>query len=290
MTRSLSNFYKHTYVVAGSQVRRVINTNEMIQERMRQIAEQQVSQQRENFRLESENGGAVSDGENAPDFKEGLFAEQIVMEEKSAQPSPEDIIAQANEEAQQILAQAKQEAETILANARQEAQTMRDQARREGEKQGYADGQNQAQQELAAKMDRISEEAERQQQEYNRSLESMEPELLDTMLSIFDQVFRIQFSDKRELLLSLVMNAMRGIKETKQYKIRVSEAQVGFLREQKQMLQEKVGEDLSIEIVMDPDLGENQCMIDADSGVYDCSLDVELDHLIRDLKSLAVLS
>ena len=39
---------------------------------------------------------------------------------------------------------------------------------------------NQAQQELAAKMDRISEEAERQQQEYNRSLESMEPELLDS--------------------------------------------------------------------------------------------------------------
>ena len=53
-------------------------------------------------------------------------------------------------------------------------------------------------------------------------------------------------------------------------------------------LQEKVGEVVQIEIVMDPDLSESQCIIDADSGVYDCSLDVELDNLIRDLRSLGV--
>ena len=48
----------------------------------------------------------------------------------------------------------------------------------------------------------------------------------------------------------------------------------------------KVGEDVQIEIVMDPTLTESQCIIDADSGVYDCSLDVELDNLTRDLRSI----
>lgn len=287
----MSNFYKHTYVVAGSQVRRVINTNDIIRERMREISEQQERHRQENFHLENEEAGGEDWGvENASEFREGLFAEQIELEEEVVQPSPEELITQANEEAEQILEQARQEAENILSNARQEAQSLQLQARQEGVQQGYTEGQTKARQELEAERDRISQEAMRQQEEYNRSLESMEPELLDTMLSIFDQVFRVQFSDKRELLLSLVTNAMRGIKETRQYKIRVNEAQVGFLREQKQILQEKIGEDMAIEIVMDPDLGKNQCMIDADSGVYDCSLDAQLDHLIRDLKSLAVLS
>ena len=47
-----------------------------------------------------------------------------------------------------------------------------------------------------------------------------------------------------------------------------------------------VNEDVQIEIVMDPALSESQWIIDADSGVYDCSLDVELDNLTRDLRSL----
>ena len=116
----------------------------------------------------------------------------------------------------------------------------------------------------------------------------LEPKLLDTILTVFDEVFRMQFAGKRDMLLHLVKNAMRGIRETRQYKIRVSEAEVSFLREHKEELQEKVGEDVQIEIVMDPELSESQCIIDADSGVYDCSLDVELDNLIRDLRSLGV--
>ena len=45
---------------------------------------------------------------------------------------------------------------------------------------------------------------------------------------------------------------------------------------------------MQIDIVIDPEPSESQCIIDADSGVYDCSLDVELDNLTRDLRSLGV--
>jgi flagellar assembly protein FliH len=87
-----------------------------------------------------------------------------------------------------------------------------------------------------------------------------------------------------------VSNALRGIRETRQYKIRVCEEEVSVLREHRQELQEQVGEDMTIEIVMDPDLSKSQCIIEADSGVYDCSLDAELDHLSRDLRSISASS
>ena len=170
--------------------------------------------------------------------------------------------------------------------ASKDADTLREMARQEGYRNGYESAVQQADEKLRAGEEALAHRERELQEQYDQAMAELEPKLLDTILTVFDEVFQIQFSGKREMLLSLVKNAMRGIRETRQYKIRVSEQEVLFLREHKEELQEKVGEDVQIEIVMDPELSESQCIIDADSGVYDCSLDVELDNLTRDLRSL----
>ena len=43
----------------------------------------------------------------------------------------------------------------------------------------------------------------------------------------------------------------------------------------------------TMEIIEDPLLKENECMIESDSGVFDCSLGVELSELTRKLKLLS---
>ncbi|MBP3195714.1 MAG: hypothetical protein J6N21_01755, partial [Butyrivibrio sp.] len=43
----------------------------------------------------------------------------------------------------------------------------------------------------------------------------------------------------------------------------------------------------SMEIIEDPLLKGNECMIESDSGVFDCSLGVELSELSRKLKLLS---
>ena len=148
----------------------------------------------------------------------------------------------------------------------------------------------QAEEKLRAGEEALARREQELQDQYDHAMAELEPKLLDTILTVFDEVFQMQFAGKREMLLNLVKNAIRGIRETRQYKIRVCESEVAFLREHKEELQEKVGEDVQIEIVMDPDLSASQCVIDADSGVYDCSLDVELDNLTRDLKSLCSMA
>lgn len=274
------NYYRNNYVIHGEQVKRVINSNDIIAEKMQAIVEQQrQAQQEELKRLRQE---AIEAGDT--EFAEGLFAQELELE-----PEPEiDYVEQAKEQAEQIIAEANAEAAMIHDQASKDAQTQRELARQEGYQEGYASAGEQANAELAAGREELDRREQELRAQYEDAMAELEPKLLDTILTVFDEVFRMQFSGKREMLLQLVKNAMRGIRETRQYKIRVSETEVAFLREHKEELQEKVGEDVLIEIVMDPDLSESQCIIDADSGVYDCSLDVELDHLIRDLRSLGV--
>ena len=262
----MSNFYRNNYVINGDRVSRVIDTNEMIAERMQAIEKAQRQARREELLRQRREAMEAAGEDGEIEFTEGLFAENLDLEPEPEPEEPEvDYVAQAKEEAAQLLAEAGERANEMHDQAVFEAQQLRETA----QKEGYAAGYEEAQQKAQAELD----------QERAR-LEALEQHLRE--------VFRIQFSDKREMLLQLVMNAMRGIRETKQYKIRVCEDEVAFLREKKGVLQEKVGEDVSIEIVMDPELSKSQCIIDADSGVYDCSLDVELDNLGRDLKSLCV--
>ncbi|MBO5154164.1 MAG: hypothetical protein J6C00_07440 [Eubacterium sp.] len=278
----MSNFYRNNYVIRGEQVRRVINTNDIIAEKMQAIVEEQKQAQREELMRKRQE--AIDAGET--EFTEGLFAKELELE---PEPEPQiDYVAQAKEQAEQIISEANAEAVMIHDKASKDADTLREMARQEGYQNGYESAKQQADEELQAGREELARREQELQAQYEDAMAELEPKLLDTILTVFDEVFRMQFSGKREMLLHLVKNAMRGIRETRQYKVRVSEAEVSFLREHREELQEKVGEDVQIEIVMDPDLSESQCIIDADSGVYDCSLDVELDNLIRDLRSLGV--
>ena len=271
-------------MIRGEQVKRVINTNDMIAEKMQAIVEEQKQARREELMRKRQEAIEAGELDGDTEFTEGLFAEELELE---PEPEPQiDYVAQAKEQAEQIISDANAQAVMIHDKAMKDADTLREMARQEGYENGYASARQQVDEQLQAGQQALDRREQELQIQYETAMAELEPRLLDTMLTIFDQVFQMQFCGKREMLLHLVQNAMRGIRETRQYKIRVSEAEVAFLREHKDELQEKVGEDVQIEIVMDPQLSESQCMIDADSGVYDCSLDVELDNLTRDLRSL----
>ena len=40
---------------------------------------------------------------------------------------------------------------------------------------------------------------------------------------------------------------------------------------------------------MDESMQQGQCTIDTDEGIFDCGVDVQLDNLIKDLKTLSCI-
>ncbi len=198
------------------------------------------------------------------------------------------IVERAHEEAEVIITQAHSEAGEIIENARAEAEAMRSHYAEEGKKEGYRDGTGQAMQEYAQKEAALEAEKERIAAAYRQKEEEMERVITDGVCDLMERFFMVRFGDDKELLYHLVDNCVLHIESSHQFLIRVGEEGFATLTEKKPQIQEAVGADATLDIVRDPVLGDGQCIIETDGGVFDCSLDTELRNLIKDIKALNI--
>ncbi|MBQ1901671.1 MAG: flagellar biosynthesis/type III secretory pathway protein [Lachnospiraceae bacterium] len=133
----------------------------------------------------------------------------------------------------------------------------------------------------------IEEQKNQMQAELLDRQQGMEHDLVDVITEVIEKVFMVQFADKKEIVLHLVDNALSNIEGSKIFQIKVSEYNYEFLENNKMDLQDRVGSDVQVDIVLDPLLDQSQCIIETDGGIFDCSLGVQLENLIKDLRSLS---
>ncbi|MDE6903430.1 MAG: hypothetical protein K2P76_00515 [Lachnospiraceae bacterium] len=178
----------------------------------------------------------------------------------------------------------------MLNEAYQQSEEIKTSAREEGHEEGYREGSEKARRELeeeyGKKQAQLEEHKLSLQADYNREMKELEPMLLDTILTVVEKVFHIQFSDKKDILLYLVENAVMNIEGCKSFRIRVGEEQRAFLERRKEEILEQVGHDVTLEILSDSSFQEDQCVIETDTGIFDCGTGVQLENLIRDMKAL----
>lgn len=199
-----------------------------------------------------------------------------------------ETLQSALEDAQKIIDDAHFQAQDIIEQARNEGEALKKHLEEEGKKLGYREGSSEAMQEYFEKKEQLKVELNKIAQEYRDKEETMEEDLVSIITDIFEKAFMVQFSDKKDLLLHIVDNAILNIENSNQFQIKVSEDNYEFLLKYKVELQKKIGADAKIDIIMDPLLDQSNCVIETDGGVFDCSLGVQLDSLIRDLKTLSI--
>lgn len=223
----------------------------------------------------------VIDDEGNPVINQVEEAEE---EAEEAIVDMEAIQAQADE----LLADARDTADAIIAEAQTQAEALKSHYEEEGKKQGYQEGLSQAMNEYNDKKDELEVERRRMYEEFAEKERGMEGELVEVIAEVMERFFLIQFGNKKDLLLHLIDNALVNIENSREFLIKVNDENFEFLNQYKSQLQEKVGVDLQLDIIRDPVLEVHQCLIETDGGVFDCSLDVELDNLVKDLKSLSM--
>jgi flagellar assembly protein FliH len=223
----------------------------------------------------------VMDDEGNPVINQVEEAEE---EAEEAFVDMEAIQAQADE----MIANAREEADAIVAEAQEQAEALKSHYEEEGKKSGYQEGLADAMNEFNAKKDELEAERQQLQAEFDEKERAMESELVDVITEVMERFFMVQFSNKKDLLLHLIDNALINIENSREFLIKVNDENFDFLNQYKSQLQEKVGNDLQLDIIRDPVLDVHQCLIETDGGVFDCSLDVELDNLVKDLKSLSM--
>lgn len=276
----MSNLLKRSSVINKDE--RVIDYNDLIKKKIQAI-------------MESKHNEMDADG-----FINGLHAdvvEELISDDDTADALTDDAamgeqqaaasLKNANAEAERIIEEARLQAEQIIADANKNA----DAAFEEAKQNGYYEGNEKAQEEMNIKQAQLEVEFDNKrkelEQEYNNLKESIEPELVEVITDVFRKVTGVVAEDNQEIILHLINDVMHNADGSRDYVIKVSPDDYKFLVNNQGKIYCAMSREVNIDIVEDATLERNQCMIETNTGIFNCSLDIELNNLIKNIKLLS---
>lgn len=285
--RSLSdNLLKSSWVVVKNEGTRVIDSNARIADRLQKLTEIMEMQER-----------------SSDDFQEGFTEglDVIQMEQLLADPDnsgtavnneqiqaeANQILEDANAQAEGILSSANAEAKEVLNNAHSEAESIRQDAKQAGYDEGYHQGYEEAMHKASEAEAMLAQKEQQLMQSYENMINELEPQFVDAITRIYERVFHLNLSEKKEIVLFLLQDAIRGIDGGKNFLLHVSSADFQYVNENKETLEQLLAANCTLEIIEDMTLSETECFVEAEGGIFDCSLGTELENLKKELVLLS---
>lgn len=285
----MSNLFKSGFVNYQAGEARIIDSNKIVAERLGSIVGNASSGR--DISSSSEDGFQKADFEEMDEeTRKALFGEESgnIYREQPAYsgPSPEE-----------LLENARQEIEEMKASAAQEIESLKQQAFQEGQRAGYDDGFAQGRGEALKEAEKAEEKAQAAiretealrnelSREYEQKMQELEPMMIDELSDIYDHVFEAGLKEQGEIIFHLLDTTLHRIDSGKEFIIRVSQADYDYISTRKdELLTELPG--VRMDLVADVMMKRGEGMIETGGGLFDCSIDVELQELKRRIHMLA---
>lgn len=282
MTRSLSkNLIKSYNQVSEEQEKRVIDSNAVLARKLevlRDILTDTTTQDTEFDMVEGLNA------ENVSALLQDSDNETTVIKSKPA-PSidKEELLRQANEEIAQMKKEAMDEIESLRRDTIKSAHE-------EGYQNGYSEGEKKAK--VLENTIKQKEEQLRQQEillnhEYEKRIDDLEPLFVDKLIGIFNHVINIDVENYRDIILFLIDNTMKNMESGENLFVHVSKEDYPLVGMQKNRISERLTAGTTFEIIEDATLHKNECFIETEGGIFDCSLTTQMEELEKELRMLS---
>ncbi len=280
-----SNLLKAGWITMNEDTR-VIDTNDLVEQRLKDEADRQARKH--------EPASEEKDG-----FSEGLDAEAVGVDAlidtdsesavlRSAALEEQEQLNREIEAAREEVERLKDEASHVMEQAEAEISAMKAQAYDEAKKRGYQEGYAEGVAELEEKQKKCRDEAIALEEEYQKKMQELEPAFVEKLTGIYEHIFNVDLRKYENLVYNLLMDAMQKIDGAKNIMIHVSKEDYAYVQEHKEILLEETGMmGNSVEVVSDATMTKAQCMVETENGIYDCSLDTELEELKRRLRLLS---
>ncbi len=280
-----SNLLKSYYVSRDMEGARVINSNEIVEQKLERIRKVLPQVDLDGFQtvgpVESSNLLDPLDALTS-EFEEGGLTDTVLKAEPVEQPvydgpSPEELIAEAQAQIeamqQQAMEELQAEQQRVLQSAREE---------------GYEAGRRQGMQECEAMRADIEQERQRLQASYEQQIAELEPAFVNALTGIYEKIFEVGLDNQREIVVTLLRNTMRKLDGCKNFLVHVSTADYSYVKEHKaDLLSGSAQEGTVIDIIEDSMIRENECTIETINGIYDCGIGTQLEGLRNRLELLA---
>lgn len=224
---------------------------------------------------------------------EEIEAEASATEAEAFQSFEIENIDMSNvrEQANAIFEEAQATAEKIIEDARAEALILKEEAKQTGMEEGYRKGAQDAQAQLEAQEAELQNryESVRQQleEDYERELREAEPKLVEVICRLLHKITGVVVEDYRDVVVHILDNAIQDLEGCHKIVIKVSEEDYGDVYSRFDWLQQQVNSNVEVELISDTKLGKLECLIETETGIINCSLNEQLNHLITSLKLLS---
>ncbi len=287
----MSNLFKGAFISFDESDARIIDNNELANKKIEEFQEQELKRQRA---MMAEDESFSPEGDENSDFSPGIDMEQLdqLTEDQSIIGAPNED-PQFDMEAMQAeidfkLQQASEQAEAIINDAQNQAEEIKQGAIEQGHQEGYDAGYQEGMAAVESLKADIETQRDGLEKEYQMLVDELEPEMVDVLTQIYEHVLGIELRDDKGIILHLLKNTLSRIEPGNDLIVHVSSDDYDEVMDEKEALNACVtSPNTTMEIIEDPLLKENECMIESDSGVFDCSLGVELSEISRKLKLLS---
>ena len=277
----MSNLLKKGSTISRDE--RVIDYNELIKEKLQAIMEANAA-----------DGRAAGDG-----FINGLTAdvvERLTTDEEDAGQetavTEEQIniqIQEMKEEAQKLLDNANEQAQQIIEQDQEQIKHLEEEARQRGYKEGQSEALTELEDAKKKLRQEFCEKSEMLEAEYIQRKKQIEPELVDVLTGVFEKVILTVAEDDKSILLHLINSTLENSDKSHEFLIKTSPEDYKFLINNQGKIYCAMTKEITLEITPDETLERNQCIIETDGGVFNCSLDIELNNLIKKIKMLSCM-
>lgn len=293
-----NNIFKSNQVIIQGNDKMLIDNDEIIKSRIAFLEEQMVRESREEAAEEDFTDGFSTglDAEQvealtADDGEEEAEMSSVIKAERPQQESA-DALSVVSSQAQEMLASARKEAENIKSQALTEAQleieNLRQSVMEEAKTQGYNEGYNQATEQIERQKEKLAQEHRLLEEEYQQLVNELEPKFIETLTDIYEKVFQVDLKKEHDIIVHLISSTMHKIEGNSNYLIHVSKEDYPYVNLKKnEVISSAFSRNASVEIVEDMTLGPNDCIIETDTGVFDCGLGTQLEELAQKLRLLS---
>ena len=276
----MSNLLKRSSVINKDE--RVIDYNDLIKKKIQTIMESKHNEMDADGFINGLHADVVEELISDDDTADAL-TEDAAMGEQQAAASLEN----TNAEAERIIEEARLQAEQIIADANKNA----DAAFEEAKQNGYYEGNEKAQEEMNIKQAQLEAEFDNKRKELEQEFFPPKvffvPELVEVITDVFRKVTGVVAEDNQEIILHLINDVMHNADGSRDYVIKVSPDDYKFLVNNQGKIYCAMSREVNIDIVEDASPPRFLCLIETNTGIFNCSLDIELNNLIKNIKLLS---
>ena len=287
MTRLLSNILKRGSAVY--QEERIIDYNQILKEKIKSFTELSEKNKKRMGADGFVSGLDVPVLEIDDDNFEGLSAEELLQAATVEKETEEDILNNARKEAAEIIDDANKKAKDIVKQAKEEAQAVLREAQESGYKDGVISAQNEYQNMSMQLENDYANKSQQLESEYQKLRDELEPDLVNTLVDVFAKVTHTIAEDNKEVVLHLINNVVKNVENSHEFTIRVSPEDYEFVINNQGKIYCSMSNEVNLEVIQDTSLKSSECIVETDTGVFNCSLDIELNNLIKEIKLLSCI-